>query len=120
MAASAPVPIAIIASTAATPIVMPTIVSDVCRRLRRRARTAMASVERVNMFIGTLSFLDRAERHGREFLRGCPPRRVGLIRNDAAVLEPDDPRPVFGDLGLVRDQDDGDPALLFHALENVH
>ena len=47
MAASAPVPIAIIASTAATPIVMPMMVSDVCSRLRRNARKAMARLERV-------------------------------------------------------------------------
>src|SRR5882762_7169825 len=47
MADSAPVPIAIIASTAATPMVMPPMVSDVCSRLRRSARKAMAKLERV-------------------------------------------------------------------------
>src|SRR6185503_20329201 len=106
MAASAPVPIAIIASTAATPIVMPTIVSDVCRRLRRSARMAMASVERVIMFVrqprrAVLRLLRRAERNRRELLGSGAPRRVRLIRDDAAVLEPDDPRPVFGHLRLV-------------------
>src|ERR1700704_1072044 len=53
MAASAPAPSAIIVSTAATPIVIPSIVSAVWSLWRRSALTAMAKLERKDIFTFT-------------------------------------------------------------------
>src|SRR5262245_24553104 len=106
MAVCAPVPSAIIVSTAPTPMVMPSIVSTVCRRCRRSAFTAIASVDRIDI---RLILADQRQ----ELARGRRLRRVRTVVHNFAVLEPDDPRAVLGDLLLVRDEDDRDPALLF-------
>ena len=45
---------------------------------------------------------------------------VGLVGNDLTVFEGDDARAIFGDLRFVRDQDDGDAAILLQPLEDVH
>src|SRR5216683_1047915 len=104
MAASAPVPSAIIVNTAATPIVIPSMVSAVCSLLRPSAFSAIRKLDgmcTVDLF-------------------GCASRYVRLIGHDQTVLEPDDPRAVLRDLLLVRDQDNRNPALLLQPLEDVH
>src|SRR5215212_7590267 len=116
IAVSAPVPIAIIVSTAPTPIDMPTIVSTVCSRFLRSARSAMARVVRDP----NLDVSSGLERDGLE-LGGCGTARlVGQGGHDASVLEPDDARAVLRDLRLVGDENDCNAALLFEALEDVH
>src|SRR6185436_1702284 len=95
---------------------MPTMVRSVCRRLRRSARTAMAKALRW----ATLHLFGRAGRDGVELRRRGPARGIGLVRHDAAVLEPDDARTVLGDLRLVRDEHDCNAAFVLEALEDVH
>src|SRR5919198_3481454 len=104
IAVCAPDPSAIIVITAATPIVIPSIVSVVCSLLRPSARQATSRLVR--------SISGLLHREGA--------RPVDVIGDDVAVLEPDDARGVLGDLLLVRDQHDGDPALLLEPLEDVH
>src|SRR6478609_2058807 len=96
IAASAPVPSAIMVSTVATPMVMPIVVSAVCSLLRDSARTAMARLDPV-----VISLLWGEKR---ELAHGQALPVVAAIGDDRAVLERDDPRAVLGDLLLVRDQ----------------
>src|SRR5471030_1751208 len=111
IAASAPVPSAIIVSTVATPIVMPIVVSAVCSLLRESARSAMVRLDPMDM---------SARRKQRQLTHRQPLPIVGLVGHDLAVLERDDARAVFGDLRLVRDEHDRDAALVLEPLEDVH
>src|SRR4051812_8752554 len=93
---------------------MPSTVSVVCSRLRARAWSAMASVNRVDIN-NPLSRLQLFE-----LRRGGAARRVWLVGDDLAVLEADDPRAVLGDLRLVRDQHDCNASFVLQPLEDVH
>src|SRR5882672_6481198 len=87
IAASAPLPSAIIVSTVATPMVMPIVVSAVCSLLRDRARSA---IETLDPIVIVLSGGKQRKLAHRE-----PLFVVGLIGDDPAVLERDDPRAVL-------------------------
>src|SRR5476649_710396 len=113
MAASAPVPSAIIVSTVATPIVMPIVVSAVCSLLRDRARSAIVTLGPRDM--ATLTRRQHRQLAHREALAV-----VGPVRDDLAVLERDDARTVFGDLWFVGDEHDGNAAIFLEPLEDVH
>src|SRR5579872_2272123 len=116
IAASAPVPSAIIVSTVATPIVRPIAVSAVCSRLRESARRAIVKLgPRFGPFGIWLPCRQRGELADREALAV-----VDAVRHDLAVLERDDPRTVFRDGLLVRDEHDRDAAIVLEALEDVH
>src|SRR5579864_2584453 len=108
-------------STDATPIVMPTTVSDVCSLLRCSARKAMARLERAGTRVPSGSdVFDGAERDRLELRRRGAARRVGPIRYDATVLEADDAGAVFSHLRLVRDENDCNTPFVLQALKNVH
>src|SRR3954466_8956685 len=92
IAASAPVPSAIIVSTVATPMVMPIVVSAVWSLLRDSARRAMVKLDPMDM-----TRLPGG-RNQRQFAHRQPLLAVRLIRHNLAILEGDDARPVFGDL----------------------
>ena len=55
-----------------------------------------------------------------QLVRGVAAVEHGLVGHDAAVAEADEPRSVLGDVVLVRDEQDGDAALLVQALEDAH
>src|SRR5579864_4747879 len=112
IAASAPLPSAIIVSTVATPIVMPMVVNAVCSLLRE---SALSAIEMFELMVMALHGRQHGQLAHRQALA-----IVGTVRDDLAVLERDDPRSVLGDLRLVRNEDDRDAALLFEPLENVH
>src|SRR3954469_20851176 len=112
IAASAPVPSAIIVRTVATPIVIPIVVSAVCSLLRESARRAIV---RLDPTVMPLSCRKQRQLANRE-----PLAIVAPIGHDPAVFEGDDARPVFRDLLLVRDEHDRDAALLFEPLKDVH
>ncbi len=93
----APVPIATMTITAATPMIMPSAVSAVRIALRRSAFTATMKVMRKDMVTsGGL---------GRVLLRGGDAACAGS-GGTRAVAERDDARAVLGDVGLVGDEHD--------------
>ncbi len=94
IAASAPVPSAIIVSTVATPMVMPSVVSAVCSLLRESARSAMVRLDPMDIDISLPGGKQRQLTH-RQALR-----IVGAVGEDLAVLERDDARAVLGDLSV--------------------
>src|SRR6267142_7173249 len=90
--ALAPVPIATITITAATPMIMPSAVSAVRIAFRRSALTATTNVIRNDMAapLRDAAALD------------------GAVVAHQSVAECNHARAVFGDVGLVRHEDDGD------------
>ena len=124
----APVPSATIVMTAATPMIMPSIVSAVRILLRFSALTAIRRIIRNDMaapYAGQPTVAsDRrrplgAQRVHAELVRR-PAARAPAIRDDLTVAERHDARAVLGDVHLVRDQHHGDAALLVQALEDPH
>src|SRR5215208_350803 len=117
----APVPIATITMTAATPMIMPSAVSAVRIPLRRSARTAMANVFHRDMVVSS-----GAERVRRGFgverhelvLREAPCGDRGVAAH-ATVAERHDSCAVLRNIGLVRDQHDRE-ALRVQPLEDAH
>src|SRR5437762_11032729 len=98
------------ASTAATPIVMPTIVSDVCNRLRRRARMAMVKLDRNGTLAPSLQsgrpVLAALRPNRRQLGRRSAVRVVRRVAHNAPVREADDARPVLGHLWFGGDEHD--------------
>src|SRR3954471_8606487 len=112
--ARAPLPTATIVSTAPTPIVMPSSVSAERRPLRRRV--SHARLKQADSSMASR----RDQRHVRQFPARLAPCFVLRVGYDVAVLEADDPRPVFRDFVIVSDEDDGDPTLHPETLEDLH
>ena len=118
--ACAPVPSATIAMTAATPMIMPSMVSAVRILLRASALKAIRSVmsmdmvmtlwkrlvsARLRLRVGRRRNLVRLGRRQRRQLVGrVAPVEHRLVGDDAAVAEADEPRAVLGDVHLVRDE----------------
>src|SRR3954466_7884462 len=112
--ARAPLPTATIVRTAPTPIVMPSSVSAERRPLRRSVSQARPKQADSSIASG------RDQGHVCQFPARFAPGLVLRVREDQAVLEADDPRPVFGDVVIVRDQDDGDSTLHPETMEDLH
>src|SRR5258705_1771353 len=102
--ALAPRAIATMTMTAATPMIMPSAVSAVRMAFRRSALTATTNVIRNDMAapLRDAAALD------------------GAVVAHQSVAECNHARAVFGDVGLVRHEDDGDAALDVEALEDAH
>ena len=111
----APVPIDTMLMTAATPMIMPRVVSTVRSLLRDSAISAIRSV----MSIDT-SHLLVGRRQRRELLRRIARMNGLLIPLDAPVPERDRAGRVLRDVGLVRDEHDREAALAVQPLEDVH
>src|SRR5262245_65696089 len=110
--------------TAATPMIMPSIVSAVRILLRFSALTAIRTIMRNDIdsslcrpgrrlfraraVVGPLG-AQRVPRH--ELVLGDPLLAHRTIGHDLTVAELHDSRPVFGDVHFVRDQDHRDAAL---------
>src|SRR5438132_13562163 len=99
----APVPIATMTMTAATPMIMPSAVSAVRIAFLRRAFKATTSVIQMDMMN----------------LRDAPVFDGAVVQRDA-VTERDDARAVLGDVGLVRHEHDRDAALHVEPLKDAH
>src|SRR5919108_2420149 len=112
----APVPSATIVITAATPMIIPSIVSAVRILLRPSAFNAIRKIIRIDM--GSHS-LGRFGQRGELVVR-VPPACDGPVGHDVAVAERHHARAVFGDVHLVRDEHDRDAALLVQPLKNAH
>ena len=119
----APVPIATMTMTAATPMIMPSAVSAVRIALRRRARTAMASVfhKRHGSFV-----LRRSARRPpacASKAASSPSARRRAVTGVSLRTRPSRNATirvrVLGDVGLVRDQHDRQP-LRVQPLEDAH
>src|SRR5262245_15248803 len=110
IAARAPSPTATVASTAPTPIAMPSSVNAARSRFR-------PSVLRDS---SKLSRRDIGRHRLHELVAGHATGLVDRVRHDPAVDEADDARSVLRDLALVRDEDDGDPPLAAKPLEDLH
>ena len=132
-------PSATIAMTAATPMIMPSIVSAVRSLLRPSALKAIRSVMNSDMravrsysssapavsppgcrFFGLHDLIRLRRRQRGQFVGRVAPARHRLVGDDAAVTEADEPRAVLGDVHLVRDEEHRDAALLVQALEDAH
>ena len=112
----APVPSATIVITAATPMIMPSIVSAVRILLRASALNATRSTIRNDM----VTTASAGSGQVRQFFgRGAPVARRA-VRHHHAVAERDDPRAVLGDVVFVGDQHHGDAALDIQPLEQSH
>src|SRR3954466_5055362 len=99
----APVPSATIVMTAATPMIMPSIVSAVRILLRLSAFSAMRKIIRIDMSDSSgLYQLRRGQR--RELVLRETPLRDRDVLDDLAVAEGHDARAVLGDIHFVRDQ----------------
>ena len=92
-----PEPMVSMAMTAATPMTMPSSVRNERSTLRRMERSARRMVSQAS---GQPSALQR-------------------VRGDVAVEEANDARGVAGDVGLVRDHDDGQAELVFRLRQQV-
>ena len=119
----APVPIATITITAATPMIMPSAVSAVRIALRRSAFSATMNVIQIDIAVAPYALCAassaslRSRATSAAALRRCT---TGPIAPHQAVAERDDARGVLGDVGLVRDEHDGDAALDVEPLEDAH
>src|SRR5258705_13934259 len=102
--ALSPVPIATMAMTAATAMSMPSAVSAGRMAFRRSALTATTNVIRNDM---PAPLRDAAALDG-------------AVVGHQSVAERNHARAVFGDVRLVRHEDDGDAALDVEALEDAH
>ena len=117
--ARAPLPIDIMLMTAATPMIMPSAVSAVRSLFLASAVSATRSVTRIDMAC-SLPGYPLSGRQAPQFVGGAPRQPVDLVPHDSAVAERDDPAAVAGDVGLVRDEHDGQAVLGVEALEDVH
>ena len=104
--ACAPAPTATIVMTAATPMMMPSIVSAERSLLMRSAASAMRSVARKFMARPPPPALPRRGSHAPR----ASLRRVRRVDDQAAVAEGEQARGEGGDVVLVGDDDDGDAA----------
>src|SRR5262252_2920026 len=121
----APVPRATMVITAATPMIIPSMVSAVRILFRLSAFTAIRRIITKDMNAPVPSsvrsrrrFCRRRQR--REFFLGCAPPGHGAIGNRLSVTECHDSGAVLRDVDLVCDEYDGDSALAIQALENPH
>ncbi len=114
--ARAPLPTAIIVTTAPTPIVMPT------QRERRPQRISPQRFRRELEGLTARHYATSETGGGScsQLLAGQPRHGVRRVRHDAAVAEADDARAVLRDLVLVRDDDDRDAALALELLKDLH
>src|SRR5216684_1659441 len=122
--------------TAATPMIMPSIVSAVRILLRPSALNAMRNTMKNDIpppyqaarkrpparpFSAVLlyrCFRDRWQR--RKLILRMPAARDRPVGHDQSVAERDRPRAVLGDVHFMRDQDDRDTALPVQPLEDAH
>src|SRR5512146_2873835 len=112
----APWPTPTIAMTAATPMMMPSMVR--LERILFRASARQAIFRMAMMSIAILgSILKR--RHGLQHFRGAGGRGVELVAPHPSIAEDQHALGVLRNSVLVRDQHDGQP-LLVEALEDVH
>src|SRR5579862_7654701 len=106
--------------TAATPMIMPSMVSAVRSLLRPRAFSAMRKIMKTDMADSCRSDCEQGSGQRGELLAGAPPALDLAIVYHQAVPELHDARAVLGDVVLVRDEQDGDAALGVELLKNVH
>ncbi len=105
----APVPIATMTITAATPMIMPSAVERRAHRIAAQsAFTATLSVTSGDIYADLSSDGARTSRVRR---RATAASSTALVAAHAAVAKGDDARRVLGDVGLVRHEHDGDAAL---------
>src|SRR5262245_50896047 len=134
----APDPSATMAMTAATPMIMPSMVSAVRSLLRARAFRAIRIVIKIDMSLSVLEEcslvcrrrfrrlfrLDDLIRLGwrerRQFIRRIAAVEHGGVGHDPSVPETNEPGAVLGDVVLVRDEEHRNAALLVQALEDAH
>src|SRR6476660_3273558 len=103
--------------TAATPMIMPSIVSAVRILLRPSALSAMRRIISTDMGLVPLR---RQRWQSRELALSQAPVLDDLVADDLPVAERDDSSTVFRDVGLVRDQHHRDPNLAVQTLANPH
>src|SRR6266545_7335151 len=127
----APRPSATIVITAATPMIIPSIVSVVRILLRFSAFNATRNVMRTDMSGSAFSglwdgrgvrrhdLIDRRRQVG-QFLFRVPAIGDRPIEDDASIAETDEARGVLRNVEFVRDHQDGDAALHVEALEDAH
>src|SRR5689334_19383235 len=118
----APLPIATMTITAATPMIMPSAVSAVRMALRRSALMAMRKVIAMDMAasrghqrVGLGQRVDLIKLTDR-----VPAVCHLLVGANAAIAKRDDSRGVLGDLLLVRNQHDRETPLAIEALKDFH
>src|SRR3954464_1558880 len=108
--------------TAATPMIMPSIVRAVRILLRFKAFSAIRSVISRDIFLlsstGSNCFGRRRKR--RELVLRVSAPRDGAISDDLSVTESHGARAVLRDVHFVRDEDHRDSALLIEPLEDAH
>ena len=108
-------PSATIVITAETPMIMPSIVSAVRILLRASALKATRSTIRNDIGLHRLRYRGQLRQLFGGSAAAWPP---GDRSATTTVTERHDPRAVLRDVGFVRDQHDGDAALLVQALES--
>src|SRR5262249_21362568 len=113
----APVPSATIVMTAATPMIMPSIVSAVRILFRFSAFTATRRIIRNDI---RLLYDATSAGCGSAASSSSAPPGHRLVGYHLTVAERDHPRAVFRDVRLVRNQHHGDSALFVQALEDAH
>src|SRR5262245_55679849 len=130
----APVPSATMAMTAATPMIIPSMVKPVRSLLRPSALKAMLSVIRMDMrqvlrclvrrsrsgaFLA-LNLIRLGRRERCELVFRVPTVQDGLVGHHAAVAEPNETGAVLRNVHFMRDQEHGNPSLLVQALKDAH
>src|SRR5678816_3211305 len=118
----APVPIATMTITAATPMIMPSAVNAVRIALRRSAFKATMSVIQIDICppLRRLRSDVRVVAHPRKLDSRTATMHHRSIAPHHAIAERHHAGGIFGDIRLVRDEDDRDAALDVQPLEDVH
>src|SRR5262249_41950132 len=121
----APVPSATIVITAATPMIIPSMVRAVRILFRLSAFTAIRRIITKDMSTPVPPSVRsrgryRRSGHSREFCLACTPPGHATIRNPLSVTECHDSSAVLRDVDLVCDEYHGDSTLAIQALENPH
>src|SRR5215467_1987458 len=116
MRSVAPEPTPTIAITAATPMMMPSIVSAERMRFTLSARSAIRLLATI-LFM-TVSLLRLLNRYQLQILGGIAWMVEALIELEPSVLKMDIPVAVGGDFGIMRHHDDGDSLFAIQLLED--
>src|SRR5215471_15472260 len=111
----APDPTPTIAITAATPMMMPSIVSAERMRFTFSARSAIRLLATI-LFM-TVPLLCLLDRYQRQILGGIAWIFETLVELQPSVLKMDIPAAVRGDFGIVRHHNDGDSLFAIQLLE---
>src|SRR5262245_50404764 len=103
----APDPTPTIAITAATPMMMPSIVSAERMRFTFSARSAIRLLATI-LFMTDCPFLHLLDRYQLQFLGSIVRIVEALVELQPSVLKMDIPAAVGGDFGIMRHDNDGD------------